>query len=79
MMLERTAALAHFSGVHLRHNNKSNLVFADGHVEREDAPYFLDIRNPNNWQHNYSKPSASVRPQLTGYRVYDANNHEVTR
>jgi len=76
MILERAVSLGHLQGVHLRHNNKSNLVFADGHVEREDAPYFMDIRNPNNWQHNYSKPSASTPPYLTGYRVYDANNKE---
>ena len=77
MVLERAVSLGHLEGVHLRHQGKASTVFADGHVGREDKFYFLDIRNLNNWQHNYSR-NGYQPPQLTGYRVYNKDNRELT-
>jgi len=76
MQLERAISLSHFEGVHLRHGDKVSAVFADGHVGREGMSYFLDIRDPTNWQHEYSKSARDNPPLKTGYRVYDKKNKE---
>ena len=81
MTLDTAASLSHFQGVHLRHPGnevygKASAVFADGHVGREGMSYFLDIRDPTNWQHEYSKSARDNPPLRTGYRVYDKKNKE---
>lgn len=63
-------------GVHARHNNTAETLFADGHVERKKLKYFLDISIPTNWQFSHSKPWAGVLPQLVGYRVFDERQDE---
>ena len=75
MALERADQLSHQEGVHLRHQSRASAVFADGHVARRSANHFLAIRNPKNWQHEYSKAGRDNPPAKTGCRVYDNKNN----
>ena len=68
----RSGANGWKTGIHVRHDNQANAMFADGHVESKPLQYWIDLQDPKSPQQKYTLEGQ-------GYRVFDSNNAEWSR
>ncbi len=71
----RSGANGWTTGIHVRHDNQANAMFADGHVDSKPLQYWIDLQDPDPshcWQQSYTLSQI-------GYRVFDKQMQEWMR